>query len=505
MKKLVALTLLMLAAPLWAAQERTVVFRLATKTPNHFVTASAGARLNTSADKIGAGQIFLLNDLNGGALEDGDGVRIRWFPEGGRSSHWREGDGFVHRVGTNPDDLCTLHILRPEKTAPQLVLLQTASGKFVTVSGKEGALVLTAEREKAVTFTMEEIAQSSPDTQKPATKSFIDYFLPISLVGPLSKDAWGAATVGPRDQQNGLEDATAKEWKYWDGQIIKSKEGKYYLFGSRWNQSLGHRGWSQSKAIYGVSDSLYGPYTEKGLLWPDNQGGKGHNVVALQLPDGRYAIVVSDTRPGEVFISNSLDGPWEYAGKIQVTESEFGPIRMANLSVIVRPDGAIQIVSRSGQVLISKNGILGPYTVQGPSVFTTIPELKGGTRYLEDPVVWLSGGLYHIVINDWNRRVAYHLTSIDGIKDWTYRGVAYDANKDFVRYTDGTVNRWYKYERPGVFLENGHVVAITLCVVDVAKEEQKGNDGYGSKIIVIPFDGAALDRDLQAATAPAVK
>jgi hypothetical protein len=343
------------------------------------------------------------------------------------------------------------------------------------------------------------------NTEEPATKSFIDYFLPTPIVGTLSKDAWGAAHIGPRDQKNGLEDPTAKQWKYWDGQLVKSKEGQYYLFGSRWDQSLGHRGWYQSHAIYAVSDKLIGLYEDKGLLWPDNEGGKGHNVTALQLLDGRYAIVVSDTRPGEVFVSGSLDGPWEYLGKIEVAASEFGPIGMTNLSVMVRPDGDIQIVSRSGAVLISNSGILGPYDIQGPSVFSTISELKDVTRYLEDPVVWFSGSLYHIVVNDWDRRVAFHLTSPDGITDWTYRGVAYDATKDFVRTTDGTMNCWHKYERPGVLLENGHVVAVTLCVTDVAKEEQWGNDGHGSKIIVIPFDGAALDRDLQAATTPGTK
>jgi hypothetical protein len=38
---------------------------------------------------------------------------------------------------------------------------------------------------------------------------------------------------------------------------------------------------------------------------------------------------------------------------------------------------------------------------------------------------------------------------------------------------------------------------VTLAVIEVAKEDEKGNDGHGSKIVVIPFDGAALDRDLQ--------
>jgi hypothetical protein len=50
-----------------------------------------------------------------------------------------------------------------------------------------------------------------------------------------------------------------------------------------------------------------------------------------------------------------------------------------------------------------------------------------------------------------------------------------------------------------VYIENGHVAAMTLAVIDVEKEQDQGNDGHGSKVIVIPFDGAALDRDLQSA------
>ncbi|HEU5397183.1 MAG TPA: hypothetical protein VFV81_08440, partial [Verrucomicrobiae bacterium] len=63
---------------------------------------------------------------------------------------------------------------------------------------------------------------------------------------------------------------------------------------------------------------------------------------------------------------------------------------------------------------------------------------------------------------------------------------------------NGVVNHWSKLERPGVYLENGHVAAVTFAVIDVPKEHEHGNDGHGSKIIVVPFDGAALDRDLGA-------
>ena len=163
--------------------------------------------------------------------------------------------------------------------------------------------------------------------------------------------------------------------------------------------------------------------------------------------------------------------------------------------MIVRPDGNYMIVARPGAILISTNGIMGPYKVQGPSVYPLVAGLP--LRNLEDPVVWYSGGLYHIVVNGWSDRKAYHITSPDGIKNWTFRGLAYDPTKDFLRYTDGTVNHWNNIERPGVLLENGHVTHFTFAVLDVPKVDERGNDIHGSKVIVVPFDGAALDADLQ--------
>jgi hypothetical protein len=306
-----------------------------------------------------------------------------------------------------------------------------------------------------------------------AAKTLIDYFLPMPIQSPLVSNVWGDAGIFPRDPKNGLEDETMKQWCYWDGQLIKGPDGKYHLFASRWDQTKGHRGWGSSLAVHAVSDTVIGPYADKGLCWPDNQGGKGHNVTALVLPDGRYAVVVSETRPGDVFVSKSLDGPWEFLGSIKIAESEFKREgRMSNVSIMLRPDGDYMIVPRSGAIWISKDGILGPYTIQGPSVYPKVAGLP--LRNLEDPVVWFSGGLYHIVVNGWSDRKAYHITSVDGIKDWTFRGLAYDPT-----------------------------TAFTFAALDVVKEEDKGNDSHGSKIIVIPFDGAALDRDLQNLSAPA--
>lgn len=339
------------------------------------------------------------------------------------------------------------------------------------------------------------------DARPAGAKTFIDYFLPTPIHGSLAKDAWGAPNVLPRDPKNGLEDTTMKQWCYWDGQIIRAPDGKYHMFASRWDQSKGHGGWPSSVAVHAVSDNVIGPYVDQGLTWPDNSGGKGHNVTALVLPDGRYAVIVSETRPtADVFVAKSPDGPWEQLGSIKVDKPNWRP---SNVSIMIRPDGDFEIVPRSGEILISKaaDGILGPYKVVAPGIYPSVDGLPLET--LEDPVVWFSGGLYHIVVNGWRPRKAYHLTSKDGITNWVFRGVAYDPTKDFVRYTDGTVNHWFKMERPGVLIENGHVAAVTLAVLDVEKNQEKGNDEHGSKVIVIPFDGAAFDRDMANAPTPA--
>ncbi|AYV48890.1 hypothetical protein C1707_22975 [Caulobacter flavus] len=344
-------------------------------------------------------------------------------------------------------------------------------------------------------------------------KPFIGYFKPMPAAR-LSTTAWGAKEVGPRDPRNGLEDATMARWNYWDGQILKGADGKYRMFASRWDQGLGHKAWGRSLAVSAISDKLYGPYRDRGLTWPDNQGGLGHNVTALKMHDGRYAVVVSETRGGDVFVSDGIDGPWTQLGTIALDQSRFQlvktpgdvalrdtptamPAKPANFSVLLRPDGAYQIVPRSGQILISKTGILGPYMVMGDSVYRGLDGVpQRDMRAFEDPVVWYSGGWHHIVVNQWRERRAYHLISRDGITGWRVQGLAYEPGADFIRYASGTKNHWNKLERPGVVMENGHVVAMTFAVVDTPKDDQTGNNRHGSKIIVVPFDGAAMDRDL---------
>jgi hypothetical protein len=198
-----------------------------------------------------------------------------------------------------------------------------------------------------------------------------------------------------------------------------------------------------------------------------------------------------------IYTSNSLDGPWNVEGII-TTEANGFPVDASsggnlhsNTTLWVNEDGSILGTSRDGVIMLSTDGILGPYKVQSTSVYANISFSPGGTP--EDPVLWYSGGQYHMVYSYPLDRVAYHLTSQDGIHNWVNAGVAFRSTDPFIRYEDGTVNIWNKLERPQVYMEDGHVKYFTFAAIDADKDQDGGNDNHGSKIIVVSFDGVRFD------------
>ncbi len=357
---------------------------------------------------------------------------------------------------------------------------------------------------------------AAPDTSdETAAEQFMDCFEPIPIVGELSSDCWGAADVGARDQSNGLEDAGMTNYSYWDGGILKDEAtGTYYLFASRWNQAGGHwgqdgiDGWQGSQAVYATSDNLYGPYVDKGPLWPDWCEGAGHNVFPFKISekdplyaDGyRYAISISDTgmhgntANGTIHIAKSLDGPWVLVengnnGKLNITPGKRS-FSLSNVSIMVRPDGRYEATNRNGDLVLA-DSLAGAWEVVESSLWQKVDGISADN--IEDPVIWYSDGLYRIIVNKWDARTAYYLTSEDGLTNWVrHPGTAYTPDADFLRYTDGTANNWEKIERPNIYVENGKLVAMTFAVIDVSKEADFGNDEHGSKVIVVPFSHEKL-------------
>jgi len=388
-----------------------------------------------------------------------------------------------------------------------------------------------------------------PVAMPASAKTFIDYFLPIPITSPLTTNAWGCTASGstpanctqgagvvPRDTSNGIESPkNAPSNYYWDGCIVRAN-GTYHMFTTRWPGSSGFNpGWLSSDPIHAVgSTNPLGPYVDKGYAYSNSGFGSdphhGHNLQVITLLDGTYAMVVSEVVAWTIFTSASVDGPWKPCSGspgpgLSVPSNGFGGNNSygSNVSVVARPDGNFESIQRHGLIALSTTGVCGPYKAQQPtntyqssdavpavssaSIFPNRQKhldplgpsrVEGTYSVAEDPVIWYSSGLYHVLYDYPGDRVGYHLTSVDGIHNWTDRGLAYDprAAQKIFSYTDGTVNHWYKMERPSVLVQNGIITHVTFAVADVNKDNQipAGSD-HGSKVIVIPFDGVAFDKD----------
>ena len=381
------------------------------------------------------------------------------------------------------------------------------------------------------------------------TKTFINYFQPTPMTCSLTTNAWGCTATGstptncvsgqgvvPRDTCNGIESSTNPPgYYYWDGTVILAPDGTFHMFADRWAGSQGFNpGWQGSDPIHAVGGkSALGPYTDKGYAYSNSSFGSdphhGHNSQVVALLNGTYAMIVSEVVPFTIFTASSLDGPWTPCsgspGSGLSVPSGFGGNTnyASNVSLVARPDGNFEITQRHGLIALSTSGICGPYKAQQPTntypSSEAIPSQYSASIYpnrqkhsdpmgpstvestytvAEDPVIWYSGGQYHVLYDYPGDRVGYHLTSTDGIHNWTDQGLAYDPRyaQQIFSYTDGTVDHWYKMERPNVLVENGLITHVTFAVADVNKDNQiPAGSNHGSKVIVVPFDGASFDSD----------
>ena len=343
-----------------------------------------------------------------------------------------------------------------------------------------------------------------------SAKPFEEYLKPTPMVAPLSSATWGEAGVLPRDLSNGIESAKGAgvhpDYYYWDGQIIKAKDGKFHLFMSTFsgNTNFG-TGWMSSDAYHAISQTnVLGPYVRQDFVYTNNGSHKGHNVSAVELPDGTYAVVVSEIVPLTIYKSTSLDGPWTAC-------SPTSQIGTSNISLFPRHDGKYQIVERNGTIAIADT-LCGTYVKQKPtcsytqnatdSIYpkrTSIPGVPSPAyAWQEDPHIWRSGGTYHVIYSGSGDRVGWHVYSPDGLS-WKDNGYAWsprDYQKIFCYEGTTTCTQWYKMERPGVVLQDGHPTHITWAVADVDKDNQVlPGTNHGTKVIVVPFDGVAFDND----------
>ncbi len=292
---------------------------------------------------------------------------------------------------------------------------------------------------------------------------FMDRILPAPIYDKLQSDTWGADAVRPRDIHNGIEDPN---WSYWGGRSILGPDGKYHLFVARWREDnpRGHAGWPDSEIVQAVSDRPTGPFVVTQVLGP------GHFPEIHRMPDGEYRVYYFYG----CYTAKSLEGPWKH-----LTKQECGfPTTFGSLAI--REDGSLLMLDRSMRVWIKENGADAFRKASGESIRPKIP------GNYEDPMVWRTEVQYHLIVNDWVGRTAYHMRSKDGVNWVEDPGEAYTIDID--GYEDGTKVRWYKYERPKVVQDQyGRATHLHLAVIDVPKKDDKSKDNHSSKNIVLPL------------------
>lgn len=303
---------------------------------------------------------------------------------------------------------------------------------------------------------------------------FVDRFLPMPD-GNRGTGIWGADSVLCRYVDNGIE---SPEISFWGGNILKSSDGKYHLYVCGWaeNSPNGHMTWWDSTVFHAECDNSTGPFKIR------NSIGRGHNPEAFRLDDGRVVVYVIDG----YYIADCEDSPvWLYK-KFNFDSRDRKIIDgLSNLTFARRSDGSRLMVCRGGGIWISQNGLSDYKQVTSQSVY---PAIEGK---FEDPVVWRDSIQYHLIVNDWQGRIAYYLRSKDGIHWLTEPGEAYIPGVSFHR--DGTWELWFKYERPKVLQDSyGRAIQMNFAVIDTLKWEDKPNDRHSSKNISIPLNKGVL-------------
>lgn len=294
-----------------------------------------------------------------------------------------------------------------------------------------------------------------------------------------AKKVWGAADVQNRYIDNGIE---VDGMNIWGGNVYHGDDGLYHQFVAGWdgiNRAFSY--WSNSHIYHFTSKTPHGPFTNPVDI------GAGHNPEVYRAKDGTYVVYsLIGNRACWRHVSKSLNGPWKFEqmpynlrDRALLTGST---TTYSNWTFAQRPDSSMLCMCRGGGIWISRDGMKEYAQVKGVSCYP-----NGGGRTFEDPVVWKDEFQYHMIVNDWQARIAYYSRSADGFHWVAEDGVAYDIN--IAWHPDGEQEKWYKYERARVFQDKyGRAIQLNMAVIDTIKGTDLANDNHSSKNIAMPLN-----------------
>jgi len=283
-------------------------------------------------------------------------------------------------------------------------------------------------------------------------------------------------------------------WHVWCGSMVQGEDGLYYLFFSRWPESLGHKAWvTHSEVAYAVSQDPLGPYTYKGIALQGSGGDNWdadviHNPTVIKINGKYYMYYTGNKGNGEywvhrnnqrigVAVADVPSGPWKRFDRpvIDISPGSWDHLMTSNPTVTQMYDGKVLMVYKGvGNGELPKGGAVvcgvaiadnpeGPFKKAAGPIMVN-PENDWS---VEDPFIWRGDDRYYALVKDFQgyftggeKGSVALFESIDGI-DWQVSEHAF-AFKREIRWEDGEIQKMTALERPQLWLNNGKP-AVLFC------------------------------------------
>jgi hypothetical protein len=298
----------------------------------------------------------------------------------------------------------------------------------------------------------------------------------------------------------------------WCGAPIRSDDGRYHLYYSRWPRALAHNAWVTSSEIaHAVSDRPLGPYRHRDVVFAARgknywDGLCTHNPNIFRYGKQYCLFYMGNTGDGKLMkelnyshrnnqrigiaIADRPEGPWKRFDRPALdanpVKGSFDSLMTSNPAGCARPEGGVLLVykgviddgsPRGGRVRYGAATAPtpeGPYTRHPGNIFEAGDSEKVW-MLAEDPYIWRGKDRYWAITRDVVGRFSGAngglalFQSRDGF-DWQAAAHPKVLGNGFV-WEDGAKSG-NKVERPALLFEKGKAIAL-FGAVDVIKDKAR--------------------------------
>jgi hypothetical protein len=310
----------------------------------------------------------------------------------------------------------------------------------------------------------------------------------LILFSSLSQSQSFRDRILPTDESYGF---FLKDYWVWCGSVIKSEDGKYHMFASRWSKEVKFElHWlTNSEIVHAISDKPEGPYTFSDVALPPRgeqfwDGRMTHNPAIRKcgdtyllfytgttykgdMPDSKHQLTSESPKKLEAHqheriglaTSKSPYGPWTRGDKpiLDVVPNSWEQYLVSNPSPFVFEDGRVMLYYKGVERLtVDAVSVAladhwsGPYKRISDKPF----EIGIGA---EDPTIWFENGMFHALMLDTKRKYSdkeiYYAKSKDGLK-WEIESNPLAITKNILLKNGKTI-KYGATERPAILIEEG--------------------------------------------------